>query len=90
MGLEHIKPENLHIDSWRLIADGTTFTSTFKRGRVSCQSEGFYDYAVKPKPNKKWYSVSIEGLIKAAENLDKLGTPVISLSRKVLSLLGGG
>jgi internalin A len=48
------------------------------------------DEAVKPKPNQKWYSVSIEGLIKAAENLDKLGTPVISLSRKVLSLLTGG
>lgn len=46
--------------------------------------------AVKPKPNQKWYSVSIEGLIKAAENLDKVGTPVISLSRKVLSLLTGG
>jgi hypothetical protein len=48
------------------------------------------DEAVKPKPNQKWYSVSIEGLIKAAENLDKLGTSVISLSRKVLSLLTGG
>lgn len=48
------------------------------------------DEAVKPKPNQKWYSVSIEGLIKAAENLDKLGAPVISLSRKVLSLLTGG
>lgn len=46
--------------------------------------------ATKSKPNKKWYSVSIEGLIKAAENLDKLGTPVISLSRNVLSLLTGG
>ncbi len=48
------------------------------------------DEAVKSKPNQKWYSVSIEGLIKAAENLDKLGTPVIRLSRKVLSLLTGG
>jgi len=48
------------------------------------------DEATKPKPNKKWYSVSIEGLIKAAENLDKLGEPVINLSRKVLSLLTGG
>lgn len=48
------------------------------------------DEATKSKPNQKWYSVSIEGLIKAAENLDKLGTPVISLSRKVLSLLTGG
>jgi CheY-like chemotaxis protein len=45
--------------------------------------------ATKPKPNKKWYSVSIEGLIKAAENLDKLGEPVINLSKKVLSLLTG-
>lgn len=48
------------------------------------------DEATKPKPNKKWYSVSIEGLVKAAEKLDKLGEPVISLSKKVLSLLTGG
>ena len=46
--------------------------------------------ATKPSPNKKWYSVSIDGLIKAAENLEKVGEPVISLSRKVLSLLAGG
>jgi len=46
--------------------------------------------ATKPKPNKKWYSVSIDGLIKAAENLGKVGEPVIGLSRKVLSLLTGG
>ena len=52
--------------------------------------EKLVDEATKPKPNKKWYSVSIEGLIKAAENLDKLGEPVISLSKKVLSLLTGG
>jgi hypothetical protein len=45
--------------------------------------------ACKPKPNKRWYSVSVEGLIKAAENLDKLGTPVISLATKVLTLLSG-
>ena len=32
--LEHIEPENLHIRSWGLVADGTTFTSTFKRGQV--------------------------------------------------------
>lgn len=46
--------------------------------------------ATKPNPNKKWYSVSIDGLIKAAENVEKLGEPVINLSRKVLSLLMGG
>ena len=48
------------------------------------------DEATKPKPNKKWYSVSIEGLIQAAEKLDKLGEPVVNLSKKVLSLLAGG
>jgi hypothetical protein len=47
------------------------------------------DEASKPKPNKKWYSVSIEGLIQTAENLDKLGESVINLSRKVLSILTG-
>ncbi len=90
VGLEHIEPENLHIRSWGLVADGTTFTNTFKRGQILfgkrrayqrkvavadfdgvcssdiyvfeskdpnvllpelvpfiCQSEGFYDYAVK-------------------------------------------
>ena len=48
------------------------------------------DEVTKPKPNKKWYSVSIEGLIAAAENVEKVGEPVINLSRKVLSLLTGG
>ncbi len=33
---------------------------------------------------------AISKRIQAAENLDKLGEPVISLSRKVLSLLTGG
>jgi internalin A len=48
------------------------------------------DEATKPTPSKKWYSVSIDGLIKAAENVEKVGEPVINLSRKVLSLLTGG
>ena len=43
--------------------------------------------ATKPAPQKKWYSVSIDGLTKAAENVEKVGEPVINLSRKVLSLL---
>lgn len=90
VGLEHIEPENLHIRSWGNVADGTTFTNTFKRGQVLfgkrrayqrkvavaefdgvcssdiyvfesqdpnvllpellpfiCQSEGFFEYAVK-------------------------------------------
>jgi len=48
------------------------------------------DEATKPKPNKKWYSVSVDSLIAAAENVEKVGEPVINLSRKVLSLLTGG
>ena len=48
------------------------------------------DEATKPAPQKKWYSVSVDGLIKAAENVEKVGEPVIKLSRKVLSLLTGG
>ena len=46
--------------------------------------------ATKPNPSKRWYSVSIDGLIKAAENVEKVGEPVVNLSRKVLSLLTGG
>lgn len=90
VGLEHIEPENLHIRSWGLVADGVTFTNHFKPGQVLfgkrrayqrkvavadfegvcssdiyvfeskdpnvllpellpfiCQSEGFYQYAIK-------------------------------------------
>ena len=34
VGLEHIEPENLHIKSWGLVADGTTFTRKFNAGQV--------------------------------------------------------
>jgi type I restriction enzyme, S subunit len=34
VGLEHIEPDNLHIRSWGNVADGITFTSTFKSGQV--------------------------------------------------------
>jgi len=34
VGLEHIEPENLHIRSWGLVAEGTTFTNRFKPGQV--------------------------------------------------------
>jgi hypothetical protein len=48
------------------------------------------EQAAKEKPNPRWYNVSIDGLIKAAENIGKVGEPVIELSRKVLSLLTMG
>lgn len=57
---------------------------------VTDDLEKLVDEATKPKPNKKWYSVSIDGLIKAAENVERVGEPVINLSRKILSLLTGG
>jgi len=47
------------------------------------------DEATKPKPNKKWYSVSVDGLVKAAENLGKVGEPVVTLAGRVLGLLLG-
>ena len=34
VGLEHIKPENVHINSWGNVADGTTFTRSFRKGQV--------------------------------------------------------
>ena len=34
VGLEHITPEDLHIHSWGLVAEGTTFTNYFKPGQV--------------------------------------------------------
>lgn len=63
------------------------------KGQASEAADDFeklVEEATKSKPNKKWYSVSIEGLIQAAENLDAMGEPVIRLSRKVLSLLTRG
>ncbi len=34
VGLEHIETGNLHINSWGNVAEGTTFTKTFKRGHI--------------------------------------------------------
>jgi hypothetical protein len=58
--------------------------------RVSKILGRLVEEVTQPKPDKQWYTVSIDGLIKATENLDKLGEPVISLSKKMLSLLTGG
>jgi internalin A len=48
------------------------------------------EQAVKEKPNPKWYNVSIEGLIAAAQNLGKVGDAVIELTGKVRKILTGG
>jgi len=46
--------------------------------------------AVKEKPNKKWYSVSVDGLVTAAQNVGKVGEAVIDAAGKVKSILTGG
>lgn len=49
--------------------------------------ETLIDKTTCEKPKQKWWSVSIEGLTKAAENLGKVGTPVLELIGKVVPLL---
>jgi GTPase SAR1 family protein len=41
----------------------------------------------KKRPRQKWFQLSADGLIKAAENIGKVGKPVIELAGKVVSLL---
>jgi internalin A len=41
----------------------------------------------KPQPRKKWYNLSIEGLIQAAKNVGAIGVPVIELAGKILRLI---
>jgi internalin A len=45
--------------------------------------------AIKEKPNPKWYNVSIDGLVAAAQNLGKVGDAVIKLVGKVRKILTG-
>ena len=45
---------------------------------------------VKEKPNKKWYSVSVDGLVAAAQNVGKVGEAVIDSAGKVKTILTGG
>jgi internalin A len=44
----------------------------------------------KAKPNPKWYNVSINGLIAAAQNVGKVGAAVLDLAIKVRTTLDGG
>ena len=46
--------------------------------------------AVKEKPKEKWYSVSIDGLVAAAQNVGKVGDAVIDAAGKVRKILTGG
>ena len=44
----------------------------------------------KEKPRRKWYSVSIEGLKAAAQNVGEIGAPVLQLAGQILTLLQQG
>jgi hypothetical protein len=61
--------------------------SEMQAAEVADDFEKLVDETTKPSPNKKWYSVSINGLTKAAENIGKVGEPVVKLATKVLALL---
>lgn len=54
---------------------------------VAGDLEKLIEEAIKETPNRKWYMVSIDSLIRAAENLEGIGEPVKNLSQKVLSIL---
>lgn len=45
------------------------------------------DQATREKPKRKWWSVSIDGLSKAAEKLGKIGMPVLEIIGKIVPLL---
>ena len=41
----------------------------------------------KKTPREKWYRLSAEGLITAAEKVGKIGEPVISLASQIIAML---
>jgi hypothetical protein len=43
--------------------------------------------AVKPKPRREWWSLSVEGLTKAAQNIGDIGKPVLETAGRIVSLL---
>jgi len=49
--------------------------------------ETFSKEAVSPQPREKWYELSADGLIEAAETVGKMAAPVIATVKAVLALL---
>lgn len=43
--------------------------------------------ATSPKPRRKWYELSVEGLKDAAKNLGEIATPVLTTVEKIVKLL---
>lgn len=63
---------------------------TEKVEEVADDMKRLAEEATKEKPSPRWYNVSIDGLIAAAQNLGKVGDEVIKLTGKVKSMLTGG
>lgn len=49
--------------------------------------EKLIDEATSPQPERRWWSVSAEGLKKAAEKVGEIGKPVLNLVAQMLPLL---
>lgn len=45
------------------------------------------DQATQEKPKRKWWTVSVDGLVKAAEKIGEVGKPVLDLAAKIVPLL---
>ena len=59
-----------------------------KANEVTGDLQTLVDEAEKDEPRKKWYQLSGEGLIEAAQAVGSLGKPVIDATNAVLKLLG--
>lgn len=58
-----------------------------EREEVKDDLETLIDKTTCEKPKRKYWSVSIDGLTKAAENLGKIGAPVLELIGKIVPFL---
>ena len=92
-----IEKSSIKVDLKETLAQLTTAVEALARELPREQAEEVADdlkvlaeQATKDKPNPKWYTVSIDGLIAAAQNLGKVGDAVITLSEKVRKILTGG
>jgi hypothetical protein len=56
-------------------------------GKIVDEVEKFSNQAKKIVTEKKWYSVSAEGLLEAAKSVGQMALPLISSADKVLSIL---
>lgn len=43
--------------------------------------------AISKTPRKRWWQISVEGLIKASENIGEIGKPVLELTAKIVTIL---